>query len=95
MAHPSECQLYFNCSLESGVVPRAYGVVPRAYGVVPGPYEHYLSECAYPLLYEERSQTCEQAWRVDCNGRRKPATECECWNNNNNNKIDISIAHDP
>ncbi|KAK7102891.1 mucin-2-like [Littorina saxatilis] len=70
--HPTECQLFYNCSLQIGVVPRSFE------------YEHYLQECPYPLLYDVRSQTCQQNWRVDCQGINIPKTECEYRKNSCN-----------
>ncbi|WAR28724.1 hypothetical protein MAR_014428 [Mya arenaria] len=62
--HPKECQLYYNCSITDS--PR---LMPGGQGV---------TECKYPLLYDETSETCME--EVNCGSRKlkKNAYEISC-----------------
>ncbi|XP_061179308.1 uncharacterized protein LOC133187928 [Saccostrea echinata] len=61
--HPSECQLYYNCSM--------------MYTKVPVSLEQHLMECQYPDVFSTRSLKCENFTRVCCGTRNVTKDKCD------------------
>lgn len=62
-AHPSECQLYYDCSV--------------VYDVIPPFFEQYMVECPYPELYSTDTHQCEPFSLVNCGDRIEPEYACD------------------
>ncbi|WAQ93625.1 hypothetical protein MAR_006096 [Mya arenaria] len=63
--HPDECQLYYDCS-----VTYSPPEMPGGKGV---------TECEYPLLYDESSGKCMK--EVECGSRMLKKNGCDYYNN--------------
>ncbi|KAK3604442.1 hypothetical protein CHS0354_031745 [Potamilus streckersoni] len=61
--HPTECQLYYNCSMWYNEVPRFF--------------EQHLQECPYPLLFSTTTHRCEHFLRVQCGARTVRKSACD------------------
>ena len=61
--HPSECQLFYNCSLRYEYVPRNL--------------EQHMQECPYPQLFNSRSLECDDFQNVDCAERTETVDGCK------------------
>ncbi|KAL3853245.1 hypothetical protein ACJMK2_016801 [Sinanodonta woodiana] len=60
--HPTECQLYNNCSVNYTYVPRYF--------------EQHLVECTYPKLFSTDTFKCEDFDTVNCGNRRETKSGC-------------------
>ncbi|KAK3601571.1 hypothetical protein CHS0354_027815 [Potamilus streckersoni] len=60
--HPTECQLYYNCSVNYTYVPRYF--------------EQHLVECPYPKLFSTDSFKCEEFDNVSCGNRKETKSGC-------------------
>ena len=63
MAHPGECQLYYDCGF--------------SYVEVPSLFVQHLFECPYPFLFSEKTKKCEWFEFVDCGKREEPISGCK------------------
>lgn len=63
--HPSECQLYYNCSLRYRDVPRYF--------------EQHMQECSYPQLFNTETKKCEAFENVDCGQRKETTDGCKSY----------------
>ncbi|OWF55607.1 Protocadherin Fat 4 [Mizuhopecten yessoensis] len=61
--HPTECQLFYNCS-------HAYNTVPRF-------FEQHMQECPYPKLFSVETKTCEAFDDVQCTYRKEQKSGCD------------------
>ena len=61
--HPSECQLYYNCSLRYVHVPRYFA--------------QHMQECPYPQLFNAATKQCDNFENVDCAKRKEIANACK------------------
>lgn len=61
--HPSECQLYYNCSLRYEYVPRHF--------------EQHMEECTYPQFFSTKTEKCEDFEKVDCGKRMETTDGCD------------------
>ena len=62
--HPSECQLYYNCSVRYQNIPRHF--------------EQHMQECPYPQLFNDVTEQCDNFENVDCANRKETANGCKC-----------------
>lgn len=60
--HPSECQLYYNCSVRYEHIPRYF--------------EQHMKECPYPQLFNTKTEKCEEFENVHCGDRREIKDAC-------------------
>ena len=60
--HPTECQLFYNCSL-------VYNPGPRV-------FEQHMDECYYPDLFNTATMQCEYFENVDCGTRTEHVDAC-------------------
>ncbi|KAH3820314.1 hypothetical protein DPMN_122060 [Dreissena polymorpha] len=63
IAHPTECQAYYNCSVRYQNVPRLL--------------EQHLVECSYPELFHAETKQCEHFENVKCGSRREFKDACD------------------
>lgn len=65
--HPSECQLYYNCSIPF-MNHQTYNLRSL---------EEHMVECPYPLLFDTKTEKCEDFDKVDCGNRTEIADACK------------------
>ncbi|XP_060076449.1 neurogenic locus notch homolog protein 1-like [Ylistrum balloti] len=65
--HPTECQLYYNCS-------HTYHTVPRY-------FEQHLLECPYPQFFSTQTHSCQVFDDVTCGIRTEHKSACEYISN--------------
>ena len=63
-AHPTQCQLYYNCSNDAPRMWRSF-------------FDRYMEECPYPQLFSKVTNRCENYANVDCGGRQEHVDPCE------------------
>ncbi|XP_069142515.1 uncharacterized protein [Argopecten irradians] len=63
MPHPTECQLYYDCS-------HTYDTVPRF-------FEQHMKECPYPQQFSDITLTCESFEDVTCGTRTDYKSACD------------------
>ena len=63
--HPSECQLYYDCSFSyDGPIPRFF--------------EQHMLECDYPAYFNTETNTCDFDFEnVDCGNRARHIDACK------------------
>ncbi|KAH3819937.1 uncharacterized protein LOC127881677 [Dreissena polymorpha] len=63
IAHPTECQAYYNCSVWYQYIPRLL--------------EQHMVECPYPQLFNADSEQCEHFENVTCGSRKEFKGACD------------------
>ncbi|XP_069142729.1 protein jagged-1a-like [Argopecten irradians] len=63
IAHPKECQLFYNCS-------HTYPTIPRF-------FEQNMQECPYPQLFSTETKKCEAFEDVQCTYREEHKSGCD------------------
>ncbi|KAK3088598.1 hypothetical protein FSP39_021132 [Pinctada imbricata] len=60
-AHPTECQLYYDCKVE----------------IIDANLEVHMRECTYPQLYDDKKHECAPYNQVDCGSRTITKDVCD------------------